>query len=190
MSNQDSLHERGSALENQFFADLDAKLLAELKSSQDQESAVAEFTRISGIKDKNILQAIHKLGITPQSLSALRIFPLVAVAWGDGVLEQAEKSTIQLLASTHSELQSGPASQLLKKWLDAKPAAEMFDAWESYAKALINALPADQAEELKAVLVKEIHTVAEASGGLLGWAAVSQGESKVMKRIESALTKS
>ncbi len=188
MSNQDSLHDRGSALENQFFADLDAKLLAELKSRQEQENAVAEFARISGVTDTKILEAVHKLGVTPQTFSAMRIFPLVAVAWGDGVLEDAERTTITTLSSTHFPKQC-PAGQLLEKWLETQPSPEMFNAWEAYAKALVAALPTANAEELKKALVQEIHAVATSSGGLLGWAAVSQGEHKVMKRIEAALSK-
>lgn len=188
MSNSDSLHERGSALENQFFAELDAKLLEELKSRQDQENAVSEFARITGIKDTKILEAVHKLGVTPQAFSALRVFPLVAVAWGDGVLEEAERSTINTLAAAHFDLK-GPAGKLLTNWLESKPSSELFTTWESYAKALVTALAAHDAEELKKALVNEINTVATASGGLLGWAAVSQGESKVMKRIETALTR-
>jgi hypothetical protein len=189
MSNLDSLHDRGSALENQFFAELDAKLLAELKASQDAENAIAEFSRISGIKDTSILSAVHKLGVTPQTFSAMRVFPLVAVAWSDGVLEAAEKSTILTLAATHFPKQS-PAGQLLEQWLTSMPSADTMAAWESYAKALVAALPASEAEGLKKALVNEIHAVATSSGGLLGWAAISQGESKIMKRIESALLKS
>ena len=188
MSNIDSLHDRGSALENQFFANLDAKLLAELKSRQELDNAIAEFSRISGIKDTKILAAVHDLGVTPQTFSALRVFPLVAVAWGDGTLEEAERSTINMLSSTHFPKQC-PAGQLLEKWLETKPTSEMFDAWETYAKALIAALPERDANELKKALVKEIQTVATSSGGLLGWAAISQGEHKVMQRVEAALTK-
>ena len=188
MSNLDSLHDRGSALENHFFAELDAKLLAELKSSQDAENAVAEFSRISGIKDTAILTAVHKLGVTPQAFAAMRVFPLVAVAWSDGVLEEAERSTINTLTSTHFPKQS-PAGQLLEQWLTNMPTSEAISTWESYAKALVAALPASEAAELKKALVNEIHTIATSSGGLLGWAAISQGESKIMKRIEAALTK-
>lgn len=188
MSNIDSLHERGSALENQFFANLDAKLLAELKSRQDLDNEVVEFSRISGIKDTKILAAVHNLGVTPQAFSALRVFPLVAVAWGDGTLEEAERSTINTLAATHFPKQC-PSGQLLEKWLETKPTSDMFDAWETYAKALVAALPEHDANELKKALIKEIHTVATSSGGLLGWAAISQGEHKVMQRIESALTR-
>jgi len=189
MSNIDSLRERGSALENQFFADLDAKLLAELKTKVDHDNAIAEFARISGIKDTNILGAVYQLGVTPTTFSALRVFPLVAVAWGDGVLEASEKTTIQALASTHFSPKDCPAGQLLEKWLENKPTTEMFDAWEKYAKALISAMPSHEADELKKALISEVHTVATASGGLLGWAAVSQGESKIMKRVEAALTR-
>ena len=78
---------------------------------------------------------------------------------------------------------------MLERWLETKPTSEMFDAWEAYAKALVYALPAQNAEDLKKALVHEIQAVATASGGLLGWAAISQGEHKVMKRIETALTK-
>ncbi len=188
MSKFDSLHERGSALENQFFADLDAKLLAELKTRQEHDEATVEFARISGIKDTKILEAVHQLGVTPQAFAALRVFPLVAVAWGDGTLEEAERTTITMLAGTHFPKQS-PAAQLLEKWLETKPSSDMFHAWETYAKALVAALTAHDADELKKALLKEIHTVASASGGLLGWAAVSQGEHKVMQRIEAALSR-
>ena len=188
MSKFDSLHDRGSALENQFFANLDAKLLAELKTRQEHDDASVEFSRISGIKDTAILEAVHQLGVTPQAFSALRVFPLVAVAWGDGTVEEAERTTINMLAATHFPKHS-PAAQLLDSWLQTKPSTEMFHAWEIYAKALVAALSASDADELKKALVKEIHTVASASGGLLGWAAVSQGEHKAMQRIESALSR-
>ena len=93
-----------------------------------------------------------------------------------------------MLAASHFPKHS-PAAQLLDSWLQTKPSTEMFHAWETYAKALVAALSASDADELKKALVKEIHTVASASGGLLGWAAVSQGEHKAMQRIESALSR-
>ncbi len=190
MSNTDPLHERGSALENHFFAKLDNKLLEELKIKEDHDNFIGEFSRISGLKDVKILEAIYKIGVTPQSFTALRVFPLVAVAWADGVLEEAEKSTINTLAASQSISKQGPAGQLLAKWLEKKPTSEMFEAWETYAKALVAALPAQDADELKNTLVKEIHTVASSSGGLLGWAAISAGEHKALNRIEAALTRS
>ena len=189
MSNNDSLHERGNALENQFFASLDAKLLEELKVKQEHQGMLAEFSRISGVKDTNILESIIKLGVNPQSFAALRVFPLVAVAWADGVLDEAERATVTSIASTHFMLKSSPSGQLLESWLKQKPSSEMFATWEAYAKSLVSSLSANDAAELKKSIVNEIQTVASTSGGLLGWAAVSSGENQALKRIESALTK-
>jgi hypothetical protein len=189
MTNSDSLHERGSALENQFFAELDAKLLAELKVKQDRENMRSEFARITGLNDPQILDAIYKLGVTPQSFAALRVFPLVAVAWADGILQASEVSTLKVLAATHFDLNHSPAGQVLAKWLESAPKPELFTAWETYAKALVSALPAADAESLKSTLIKEIQTIASASGGLLGWAAISAGEHTALNRIEAALTR-
>ncbi|MEQ1824734.1 MAG: hypothetical protein ABL921_02265 [Pirellula sp.] len=188
MPNIDSLHERGSALENQFFAELDAKLLAELKIKQDHDSMLGEFARITGIKDQKILEAIYKLGVTPQSLTAVRVFPMVAVAWADGVLDEAEINTVKMLAATQFDLKQSPAGQLLNKWLESAPTPEQFESWETYAKALIASLPPQDAAELKRTLINEIRTIASASGGLLGWAAISAGEHKAVNRIEAALS--
>jgi len=189
MSNSDSLHERGNALENHFFANLDAKLLEELKVKQEHDSLVTEFARISGIKDSSVLQAIINLGVTTQTFSALRVFPLVAVAWADGTLDESERTTVNTIASTHFLLKQCPAKKLLEKWLEEKPSTSMFEAWETYAKALVASLSAHDADELKKAIISEIQTVASSSGGLLGWSAVSSGESKVLKRIEAALTR-
>jgi uncharacterized tellurite resistance protein B-like protein len=189
MSNTDSLHDRGAALENQFFANLDAKLLEELKIRQDHDNQIAEFARITGIQDTSILDGLLRLGVTSQSFAALRVFPLVAVAWADGTIEESERLTVNSIASTHFLLKQCPAGKLLDAWLSTKPSSDMFDSWEKYASVLASALPAHDADELKNAIVKEIHTVATASGGLLGWSAVSSGESKVLKRIEAALTR-
>jgi hypothetical protein len=189
MSNGDSLRERGNALENQFFAELDAKLLAELTAKVEVDSAIAEFARLTGISDQKVLKAIVALGVTPGTFAALRVFPLVAVAWGDGSLDSAEQTTIQSLASTHLKLDQGPASQLLKSWLEKKPSSDLLAAWETYAKGLVASMPEAEAKSLKETLVEEIQAVAKSSGGLLGWSAVSKGEHEVMNRILAALTR-
>jgi uncharacterized tellurite resistance protein B-like protein len=189
MSNGDSLKQRGTALENQFFADLDAKLLEELKAKVGAEQTSTEISRISGIKEPKVLEGISKLGVTAQSLAAMRVFPMVAVAWADGTVDESESSTIHSLAANHFLKGTSPASDLLKSWLETKPSSDLLAAWESYAKALVESLSAEEAEALRETIVSEIKTVASASGGLLGWASVSQGEHAVMNRIIAALTR-
>ncbi len=190
MSEFDTLHQRGAALENQFFADLDAKLLAELKSKQQHADAVAEFERITGIQDTKVIDAMLKLGVGPQTIAALRVFPLIAVAWADGKLDASERMTINTLAATHLLLKDCPAGALLERWMSAKPTSEVFAAWELYARSLIQSLSPPEAESLKTSLMSELNAVAHASGGLLGLGSVSPSESATIQRITSALTRS
>ncbi|XZE45425.1 hypothetical protein SH467x_000668 [Pirellulaceae bacterium SH467] len=189
MSNGDSLRERGSALENQFFSSLDAKLLEELKADVEAELAINHLGRISGIQDQNVLGALTKLGVSPATFAALRVFPLVAVAWADGRLEKAERELIEENVSKHAIEEGSAAMQLLDQWLAKKPGSELLGVWESYAKSLVASLDQEEADLLKATLVEEIQQVASASGGLLGWASISKGEHEVMNRIVAALTK-
>jgi hypothetical protein len=46
----------------------------------------------------------------------------------------------------------------------------------------------EAATNLRESLAQEMKEVAQASGGLLGYAAVSKGESKVMQQVLDALT--
>lgn len=189
MSNGDSLRERGTALENQFFSSLDAKLLEELKAEVEAELAVNHLARISGIQDQTVLSALTKLGVSPATFAALRVFPLVAVAWGDGRIEKSERDLIGESVSKNAIDPGSPAMQLLESWLAKKPSAELVAVWESYARSLVASLDQEEADLLKSTLVDEIQQVASASGGLLGWASISKGEHEVMNRIVAALTK-
>ncbi len=87
-------------------------------------------------------------------------------------------------------IEAGSASsQLLQAWLAKNPGSELFQAWENFASKLVQTISESEAAAVKNNLLKEVKQVAQASGGLLGWAAISSGESKVMQRIEAALTR-
>lgn len=189
MSNGDSWQERGDALENGFFAKLDAELLAELKAKTAAQNDIAEISRVSGIKDERVLAAMQQLGVSGSTVAAMRLFPLVAVAWADGILEKAEQEKIEEFVAKQSISKDSPAMGLLHSWLANKPQQGALEAWETYAKGLIGQLQDSDAELLRDTLVGEIKEVAQASGGLLGWGSISKGEHSIMNRIEAALTK-
>jgi hypothetical protein len=190
MSNADSLRERVNALEDKFFADLDAQLLAELRSNQERENTVAEFSRITGVTDENVLKSVIKLGVSAESIAALRVFPLVAVAWADGMLEDSERETVMDLASNHIGKTDSPSYKLLRNWLETKPSSEVMSAWTTYAKGIVAAMSEPDAVAFKDSLLGEINAVASANGGILGWGSISKGEHAVMNEITAALTRS
>ncbi len=186
MSGDDNLHQRGAALESQFFAAVDAKLMADLQAELKKSDDAKALAGLSGIDDQAVLEALVSAGVSPSTFPALRLFPLVAVAWADGLLEASERETVLAAADKHSVGLNSPCGGILAAWLAKEPSPELFVAWESFAKALVSKLNAAEALKVKDSILKEVKDVAQASGGLLGWGAISKGESAVLTRIEHA----
>ncbi|MCE2798683.1 MAG: hypothetical protein LW724_03945 [Planctomycetaceae bacterium] len=187
MADADSLQNRCRSLENAFFSDLDQKLIRDLQEKLSAEEAVTNLRAESGIKDDAALRALHGLGITPQALSAFRIFPLVAVAWADGQADQQEATAVRMIAERYLT-KGSEASTLLERWLKEKPSSEMLTTWESCAEAVFSSIDAKQSNALKHQLVEEVDEVARTSGGLLGFGATTKSESDMIARIKKALS--
>jgi hypothetical protein len=190
MSGDNTLSKRGAALENQFFAEVDEKLTAAMKAELEKTSAIEELAKLSGIRDERVLKSIVGAGVAPTTFPALRLFPLVAVAWADGMLQAGERDVVLSAAGKHCVESKSPSGRLLQKWLETEPPKELFEAWESFARALVMQLAPAEAATLKISVLAEVKQVAEASGGVLGWSSISRGEHAVMNRIEAALTRS
>jgi len=186
MSNSDALQNRVRSLENAFFSEQDQKLLAGLKDKLDRDSAISKFREATGIQDLAVLEALFQLGMSPHGLAALRAFPLIAVAWADGSTTADEIATVRTIAYQHFKKDSA-AGELVERWLASPPAPGMLEAWESCVAIMFRSMPAAESTALKTKLVHEINEVAAASGGLLGWGAVSQSEKQTMERIKAAL---
>jgi len=188
MSGEDILHQRGAALESQFFAAVDAKLMADLQAELKKSDDAKALAGVSGIHDLAVLDALVEAGVSPSTFPALRLFPLVAIAWADGLLEKSERETVLAAADKHSVGLNSPSGGILAAWLAKEPGPELFVAWEAFAKAMVNKLSISDAKSVRDAILKEVNDVAQASGGLLGWGAISKGESEVANRIEQALT--
>lgn len=186
MSNSDALQNRVRSLENAFFSEQDQKLLEGLKQKLDREASISQFKEATGIQDLAVLEALFNLGISPATLAALRAYPLIAVAWADGDTSAEEIATVRTIAERHFKRDSA-AGELVERWLVAPPAPGMLEAWENCLSTMFHAMPASEATALKAKLIEEINEVASASGGLLGWGAVSKSEMQTMQRIKAAL---
>ncbi len=186
MSDAEAFNNRCRSLENAFFSDLDQKLIRELQEKLTAEEAVSKLRAESGIQDEATLKDLQGLGITPEALSAFRIFPLVAVAWADGQADAMEMTAVRMIAQRHLAAGS-EASKLLERWLKEVPTEEMISTWESCAGAVFSSIGSKQSQDLRAQLIEEVNDVAKASGGLLGFGATSKSESDTIARIKRAL---
>lgn len=188
MSGEDIISKRAAALENQFFASVDEKLTDALRAELEKAAATKELAKLSGVADEKILGALVDAGVSPTTFPALRLFPLVAVAWADGMLDAAERDKVMEASTKHSVDANSPSGKILAAWLATEPSDELFDAWEHFARSLVKELSPNDALALKNGILAEVHEVAKASGGVLGWSAISKGEHAVENRIKAALS--
>ena len=179
--------ERAKALEDKFFADQDANLLQQMQSdfvTSDRKSGLAAA---SGIDDDATLAAIDALGVKPETLAALQLIPLVAVAWADGQMQANERNAI-LAAAEDAGLGGSPAARkLLVSWLDHNPGSELVDAWKGYAVAMLADLTPEAAGVMRGKLLEGAREVATAAGGFLGIGSISDEERAVLVSLEQAL---
>jgi hypothetical protein len=185
----DSLEERGRALENQFFDKENKEKLAKMKSKLDGQKSRDELRKASGMSDDAVLDKLVGLGLRANTIAALSLVPLISVAWADGEIQDNERTAI--LQGAHGKgLESGTDGyDLLQTWLAKPPSNELFEAWESYIKALAAQLNDEQNRLLKNQIVGFAKMVAGAAGGVLGFGKVSGAEEKILGRIEAAFAR-
>ena len=182
---QEFLGDRRKALEESFFSKENEKLrkaLREKEAIKEKEHALSE---ISGIRDEAVLRHLVTLNIGADTLTALTLVPLVQVAWADGDVDANERAAILEAAEEVGIHKGSPSADLLKEWLKFKPDREILKAWKEYVEALSSALSPEESKRLRAALLTLSRSVAEASGGVLGFGGkISKAEREVLDELE------
>ncbi|HRC55909.1 MAG: hypothetical protein IPI49_12155 [Myxococcales bacterium] len=187
MSN--ALEERGRALEDEFFHKENTAKLAAMKTKLENQSNKEELRKASGMTDEDVLDRLVVLGMRANTIAALSLVPLVAVAWADGEIQDDERVAILQGAQGKGLDESSPGHELLSGWLAKRPNDTLLEAWETYIKALSSQLNDEQARLLKSQIVGFAKMVATAAGGILGFGKVSAKEEAVLERIEKAFAR-
>lgn len=180
----DDLSYRRKALEESFFARKDEELLRKLRDQNSREEQKRMLSSLTGTSDAAVLERMLDLGIRPETWAAMTFIPMIAVAWADGVLDVRERQEILRAATEHGVAEDGPGYQLLVHWLDENPGAKSLDAWKGYVQALLPSLDPDARQKLKEYVLGLAHEVARSAGGVLGVAAISAREKRVMEELE------
>lgn len=184
---EDSIHERGKAIENLFFAETDQKLLDKLREEMASDESRQALASAAGIDDAAVLDTFLANNITPVSLASVGLIPLVAVAWADGVMEDSEKNAILQAADIAGIKMGSPSYETLEKWLQTKPAPELLSSWQAYIAAMNTKLEPATMNQLKNGVLERAESIAKAAGGFLGLGnKVSDSERKVLDELAKA----
>ncbi|NQT11268.1 MAG: hypothetical protein HQ582_00875 [Planctomycetes bacterium] len=174
-------------LEDKFFAERDQELLQALRDEAACKERKKALADASGIADDALLDQFDELDFNCETLAALSLVPLIAVAWADGNVDVKERRAV-LDAAEQKGMDKGlPACQLLERWLARKPDDALLAAWKGYVGALSQTLSEPAKKALKEDLLGRARAVAEAAGGLLGFGnKVAKSEEAVLDDLEQA----
>lgn len=177
----DSLHDRGRALEEAFFAERDRQLVEKLKRKLTAEETARVLAAALGIADELTLQAIIKVESGVHVLTAMALLPLVEVAWCDGEVSAAEREAVLKAAVEMQVTTDSIPYQLLKGWLEHRLALGAVVAWKDYVRAICATLEPMTVFKLKHGIMGRAEKVAQAAGGFLGLGnKISSAEQKCL----------
>jgi len=181
---EEFLGDRRRALEEEFFRKQENALLNQLRATQAQESAQEALAAATGVRDSTVLHKLSTLGITSDTLLALGLIPLVAIAWADGALDDKERHAIIANLGVAGIVADSPAGQLVQSWLSNPPPASMLEAWSTYTSALAAELSPTERNNLRDSVLGRARAVAEAAGGFLGFGnRVSKAEEELLQKL-------
>lgn len=188
MSFSKPLSDREKALEDAFFREENERLIASLKARKAESEQLASLSKVLGIGNEAVLKPLLGLGVRTESVAALVLAPLVAVAWADRQLDEGERKAV-LAAGQHYGIDpKSEAGQLLSIWLEARPHESLIDAWASYAEELMKVLQPAEKDRLRGEILERANAVARAiEKSFFRGRGPSKAEAEVLAKIERAL---
>lgn len=183
--------DREKAMEEAYFRERDARLLASLRQKADLDEIALALRDKLHVDNPELLQRVRELGITGETATAFLLAPLAQVAWAEGKVDREEHDAIVRWAERRGMQAGTPAYAQLEEWLKVRPSDEFFDAALEVIRFGIAVMPpAERAERINE-LVQACQEVAETSGGvghLLGLSSgVSRAKAASLEHIERVL---
>ena len=128
-----------------------------------------------GITNRATARALASFGVEPVSALLVTWIPAVELAWSGGLTHAERRRLIGLVHRRHANLPDR-AERLLDDWLARRPNNALFLVGRRVLHAQLAALPPAERPALIARVVGPCTDLADVSGGLLGFAAVSADE--------------
>lgn len=178
--------QREQALRNEFFHQVDEDLMAELESKSGSEKEVQALCDATGFADSDLLNELVALGLSPETIMAISLVPLILVAWADGNVDSKERHGIFESAKVQGITDGSPAAKMLKHWLNAKPEPQLRLTWIHYIQQIRSDISETASLTMRADFDRRTRAIAKASGGMLGFGKISKVEQSVIDDLREA----
>jgi hypothetical protein len=175
------------ALEEAFFARENERLRQQLRDLDDTKRKKEALAAASGITNDAVLEKLAALNISNETVAALALVPLIAIAWADGSIDDKERAAVFAKAQDEGVSQGDLSRELFQRWLSERPPANLLITWKEYVRALVETMSAEDRRFFKGRVLDRARGVAEAAGGFLGIGSkVSASEQKVLDELANA----
>ena len=175
-------------LEDAFFAKENARLLEEMRAKTEKEERRDMLRQVVRIKDEAFLDRLIAMGIGPETAMALRLIPLVFVAWADGEMDSRERDAILTAAREQGLAAEDMTRQVLKDWLEHKPDARLLSLWKQYVGHIWGRFTDDEQIQMRQNLLKAAEDVANSAGGFLGLSKISAAEREIIEDLQKVVS--
>ncbi|HZN33308.1 MAG TPA: hypothetical protein VFB80_05790, partial [Pirellulaceae bacterium] len=182
----DPFGDRRKSLEEQFFKDKDRQLIEKMRGELTALEERKQLAHVSGIVEERVLENLVKAGVKAETLAAVSLIPIVEVAWADGSISPEERDAVLNAAAAQGVKPDTAAYEMLRTWLKTRPDKHVIAAWKDYVKEASKLMPKDTVAAMKKAMIDRATRVAEAAGGFLGMATISQSERKTIDEFAKA----
>jgi hypothetical protein len=179
-----AFEERRRALEDEFFYRVDKELLARLRKKFADQAAKRALAAASGFTDDVLLDELVELKMSPETLGALSLIPLVLVAWADRTVDAKERTAVLQAAIDEGIARSSPAYGLLEFWLENDPPPQLAESWRHFVRAVLPLLTSETQCAFREEIMKQARRAAKASRPGLGMKRISVEEARVLNALE------
>lgn len=190
MTDKDAFAERGRSLEEEYFHRKERELIDKMRVRAAADEQRRRLGEKAGVADEEVLSDLQALGYTPETVMMLYLVPVIQIAWAEGGVSQKERDLIVKAARSRGITEGTPCDQQLILWLSTRPSDEMFEKSLRAIRTLLQAQPADARDASEKDLLSLATAIASASGGIVGFGAVSAEERQMLSHISDELKKS
>ena len=190
MTDRDAFADRGRSLEEEYFHRKEREVIEKMRVRAAAEEQRKRLGEQAGVADEDVLRDLQDLGYTPETVMLLYLVPLIQTAWAEGGVSPKERELIVKAARSRGIVEGTPCDQQLTIWLSQRPTDAFFEKTLRAIRTILQAQPAAAREASEKDLLSLATAIAAASGGIVGFRAVSDEERQILAHISDELKSS
>jgi hypothetical protein len=190
VADKDAFAERGRTLEEDYFWRKEKEVIEKMRRNAEAEAQRRQLGEQAGVADEEVLRDLQELGYTPETVMLLYLVPLIQTAWAEGSVSDKERDLIVQAARSRGIEAESPADLQLNRWLSQRPSEALFEKTLRAIHAILQARSPEERAASEHDLLSLCMAIASASGGIIGFRAVSDDEREILARIAQELEKS